>query len=241
MMDKASYLQELEKELSGLSNADRQNTLAYYNEFLEDAEAEGQTDPSVLLGSPHTLAAQIKAEIAMGGLGGGSAEYAPPPMTDTGAVPAPDAGAPYSAPIPPAQPAMTPTGAPQEKKKSGLGTIWVVILAIFAIPIGLPLAIALIATIFALLVGLGALLLSFFAVAVSFLAVGVLSCVIGFLLLFSEFAVGLFYLGAGLTTLGLCVLVTMGCWQLAKLCVKGVALAINAIRKKLTKKEGIAQ
>jgi uncharacterized membrane protein len=68
-MDKATYLAELAKALSGLTETDRQNTLAYYNEFLNDAETEGQTDASAILGNPHTLAAQIKADIAMESLG----------------------------------------------------------------------------------------------------------------------------------------------------------------------------
>jgi uncharacterized membrane protein len=286
-MDKAIYLRELERELSGLSSVDRQNALAYYNEFLEDAEAEGQTDPSVLLGSPHTLAAQVKAEIAMGTLGGGNTAETTPNVPDretveavsgTGAAGAdpfaeaatpgsfagatasdpfadaapaaspwsaatPEPGVGVSPDVPPTPPPAQPVapGAPsQSGTKSGLEAIWIVILAIFAIPIGVPLAVALVAVIFSLLVALAALLVSFGIVAVAFLAAGILACVVGFFFLFSEFPVGLFYMGAGLMILGLCILVAMGCRELAKLCVRGVALAINAIRKKLTKREGIA-
>jgi uncharacterized membrane protein len=231
MMDRTTYLQELEKELGGLTDIDRQNVLAYYNEFLEDAESEGQMDANAVLGSPHTLAAQIKADIAMGDLGNGSTGHTPPSASNT-----------TTPPIPPertvAPPAETP---PQAKSNSGLKTMWLVILAIFAIPVGIPLAIALVAVVFALLVTLVALLFALAVVAVAFLATGILACVVGFLLLFSQFSVGLFYLGAGLVTLGFCVLVAIGCWYLAKLCVKGIARLFNAIRKKLTKRDEAAR
>ncbi|MDR1185259.1 MAG: hypothetical protein LBK67_10770, partial [Coriobacteriales bacterium] len=223
-----------------LTDIDRQNTLAYYSEFLEDAESEGQTDASAVLGSPHTLAAQIKADIAMGDLKNKGAGHIPSPTasaTTAQAVPVQPTPS-----VPPWQTtAPPPTAPPPAKSDSGLKTLWIVLLAIFAIPVGLPLAIALVAVIFGLLVALFAILVPLFAVAVSFLAVGILACIIGFFFLFSEFAVGLFYMGMGLVTLGLCILVGMGCWYLAKLCVKGIARLFNAIRKKLTKKEGIAQ
>jgi uncharacterized membrane protein len=137
---------------------------------------------------------------------------------------------------------MPPPGVPpQTNSDSGLKTIGIVLLAIFAIPVGIPLAIALVSVIFGLLVALIAVLVSLFAVAAAFLTVGIVACVIGFFFLFTEFAVGLFYLGVGLVTLGFCVLVAVGCWHLAKLCIRGIAKLFNAIRRKLTKKKGIAQ
>ena len=73
-MDKATYLLELEKKLKNLSDYDRQYALAYYSEYLDDAESEGQADPEAVLGSVHTLAAQIKADIAMSADGGFAAD-----------------------------------------------------------------------------------------------------------------------------------------------------------------------
>ncbi|MDR0515393.1 MAG: DUF1700 domain-containing protein, partial [Coriobacteriaceae bacterium] len=66
MMDRMAYLFSLEKELKDLAIDERQNALAYYGEYLADAQAAGQNDAVAVLGSPHTLAAQIKADIAMG-------------------------------------------------------------------------------------------------------------------------------------------------------------------------------
>jgi uncharacterized membrane protein len=296
MMDKATYLLELERLLHDLSAPDRQNALAYYNEFLQDAEAEGQMDASAVLGNPHTLAAQIKADIAMDSLRGADATMpdAMPADGATGEVPldvtpggAPPFGAPVGMPVTPGgmpggmpggaaggvpggAPSGMPNGAPGgipvtpggmpsgvpggmpvgapvgvppqgQSRKSGLGVVWTIVLAILAIPIGVPLAIAVIAVIFAVLVALVALLFSFVVVVVALLASGVLASVIGFILLFSHFATGLFYLGAGLALLGLCLLVGFGFWKLGGLCVKGVAKLFNVIRKKLAKRERSAQ
>ena len=114
--------------------------------------------------------------------------------------------------------------------------VWTVILAILAIPIGLPLAIAVTATVFALLLTLFTLLLSFAALALALLVFTVLSWVTGFILLFSHFATGLFYLGVGFLAAGLCLLCALGLWYLSKLCVRGIAQLFNAIRKKLTRR-----
>jgi uncharacterized membrane protein len=268
MMDKATYLAELEQELSSLAAVDRQNALTYYAEFLEDAEAEGQVDAKTVLGSPHTLAAQIKADIAMSSLEGKEAGETPPPSAPSPSGAPAWAASAATAPriplgmaygttgaqggvssayggasgtyggTPGAQSGMPPQSPP---RKSGIGVVWTVVLAILAIPVGVPLAITVIALIFAVLVTLAALLFSLIVTVVALLAAGILSAVAGFTYLFSNFAVGLFYLGAGLVALGLCILVGMGFWQLGKLCVKGVAKLFNAIRKKLTKKERGAQ
>jgi uncharacterized membrane protein len=269
MMDKATYLAELAKALDGLSATDRQNTLAYYNEFLNDAESEGEVDASALLGSPHTLAAQIKADIAMEGIdaqgtSGIPVAIAAPAAPNTfgssptgfgapggsGVAPggftpgAPNGvhgGAPGGIPntaMPTAPPPhSTGGGAP----KSGLGVVWTVILAILAIPIGVPLAIAVIALVFAVFVTLISLFFALGAVVVGFLATGILSWIVGFLLLFSDFSIGLFYLGIGFAAAGLCLLCGMAFWRLGKLSVKGIARLFNAIRKKLARRERGAQ
>jgi uncharacterized membrane protein len=112
----------------------------------------------------------------------------------------------------------------------------VVLLAIFALPIGLPIAAAICGLIVAVFAILFALFVSFFALCISLLAVGVLSLVCGFILLFTQFPVGLFYLGLGLGALGLCLLFSLLFIKLGQLLVKGVVLFFNSIRKRLSKK-----
>ncbi|MDR0347149.1 MAG: DUF1700 domain-containing protein [Coriobacteriales bacterium] len=290
-MDKQTYLAELEQELGGLLPGDRQNALAYYNEFLEDAEAEGQMDASAVLGSPHVLAAQIKADVAMDGIddapawagaaeavgaagaacaagvGAGGVSGAPGWTTGVGGVGAAGAAPAYgygaAGAGAGAAPGWTPGGpqwagaaggagagtaqrTAQGKKGSSpapfeAGVLITVILAILAIPIGLPLVIAVIALIFAVFVSLAALFFAFAATVLALLVTGLITVIVGFLLLFSNFAVGLFYMGVGLALIGLCILAGLGFWKLGRLCIKGVAKLFNAIRKKLTKRERSAQ
>ncbi|MDR0350128.1 MAG: DUF1700 domain-containing protein [Coriobacteriales bacterium] len=252
-MDRSSYLSELDRALSGLSDFDRRNALAYYNEYLADAEAEGQCDAAAVLGSPASLAAQIRADVAMGE--GGAAFSA---ATDTGwttpvagvatatagaSAGAGGAGTGASAAWT-AEPGWTASGTPASspppqsaKKPLGLNTVWIIILAILAIPLGIPLAATLIGLIVTVLALLFALFVTFVALVVSFAAVGLVAGVSGISLLFVNPPVGLFYLGGGLALCGLAILAAMAFLQLGRLCVRGVAWLFNSIRKKLTKRE----
>ncbi|MDR2587483.1 MAG: hypothetical protein LBC23_04390 [Coriobacteriales bacterium] len=247
-MDRLTYLTELTKALSGLGASDRENALAYYGEYLAEAEAtaEGELDASAILGSPRTLAAQIKADIAMGD---SEPTIAPAPLPSTGDE-NPVAPGTQSEPIGEAPPGMpagaassipagVPAGVPSQStpKKSEMGVVWTVVLALLAIPVGVPLAIALIAVVFALFVTLGALLFSLAAVVVAFLVAAILCGLVGIYLLFADFVTGLFYLGTSLVTMGLCILFGMAFWQLGKLCIQGVAHLLNTIRKRLTQRE----
>ena len=269
-MKKAEYLSELENELKGLSDADRANALAYYGEYLDDAESAGLSDAGSILGSPHTLAAQIKADIAMSPLIGGLSSSAPDipysvspdtpgsayaeysqtsPQQSYGQAASDTAHSASFTPPPPGQqwtsgqqqtPGYQQT-PPAKPKKTGIGVIWTVVLAILAIPVGLPLAIGLCAVIFALLVALFALLFSLAAVVLALFVSGILAGIVGFFFLFSNFPIGLFYLGSGAVLIGVSLLFGYGFWQLQRLCIKGVARLFNAIRVKLTKKERVAQ
>ncbi|MDR2715995.1 MAG: DUF1700 domain-containing protein [Coriobacteriaceae bacterium] len=128
----------------------------------------------------------------------------------------------------------------QPMEKSDFKVVWTVILAILAIPVGLPVAAALLAVIVAVLVSLVAVLVSFAGIAVSFFASGAFAGVAGLFLLFTDFAVGVFYVGVGLIALGISILLVIAFWQLGSLCVRGVARLFNTIRLKLAARERTA-
>jgi uncharacterized membrane protein len=250
-MDTAAYLKELDKELKGLTNEDKQNILAYYNEYLIDAEDEvdGEFDANVVLGSPHTLAAQIRADIAMAPLaqepgatsqgfgyqqvpsGQTISQYSQASVGVEGqqAFAGQNAGA-YQ------------QGQPQgQKKKSELGIIWAVILGILAIPVGIPLAIALVLLIFSVLITLFSLLISLGAVALGLFIAGIIFVFAGIFLLFVSPPVGIFYIGSGLVVLGFFVLLAVAFGVLGRLSIRGVAKLFNAIRVKLSRRERVTQ
>ena len=258
-MDKTTYLAELTRELKGLAETDRENALAYYTEYLDDAASAGEEDPSSILGSPRTLAAQIKADIAMTSPAldiepVSSSRLKPqeaPQEPDSAAAPAPG----FVPPPPPPPPApayqpgyqpgyQPPQGNPQQppaqaqpKQKSGIGVVWTVILAILAIPVGIPLAAVLFALIVSVLAVLFSLLVSLAAIVFSFGVGGLASFIAGFFLLFASFPVGLFYLGSGLFLMGLAICLGIAFWYLWRAAIRGVAKLFNSIRKRLTKKE----
>ncbi|MDR3315777.1 MAG: hypothetical protein LBS98_04800 [Coriobacteriales bacterium] len=244
-MDKATketYLSELETALASLTEADRSNAIAYYTEYLDDLGAISFDEAKTSLGTPKELARQVKADCAVKGL---ETPLTPPPLyyqaVPAGAVGAPNGavgGSPYGTPTGTQSPQYYP--APQQeapKKNSTPKVILIVILAIFALPVGVPLLVSAVAVIIAMLAGLASVLIGFAAVVFSLLATGVVAVVIGLVLLFSDFATGLFYLGGGFALLGVSLLFGALFYKLGGVCVKGVAKFFNWIRLKLSKKE----
>lgn len=106
-----------------------------------------------------------------------------------------------------------------EGVKKGLSAIWVGLLAVFAVPVGVPVAFAIGVVILALLVTVASLWLAVALVAVSFVFAGVVSIVGGIILLFSSWTNALASIGAALILLGLGIMigyasVNLGRWFL---------------------------
>ena len=91
-------------------------------------------------------------------------------------------------------------------KKHGLQVAWTVILAVFAVPVGLPLALAAGAVAFALLVAIFSLLFAFGATAFSLAIGGALSLILGIVSLFYNLPLALMVFGGALFVLGVGVL-----------------------------------
>ncbi|MDR0515267.1 MAG: hypothetical protein LBG81_08950, partial [Coriobacteriaceae bacterium] len=146
----------------------------------------------------------------------------------------------WQAPPPPSPYAAQQTVPANAKPKSNIRAVWAVIVAILAIPVGLPLAAVLAAIILVVLAVLFSLLVSLAAVAVSLLAAGIFAVVSGFVLLFSHFATGLFYVGIGLAAIGFFLLIGFAAGKFGHLCIGWVAKFFNSIRKRLMAKERVA-
>ena len=63
MMDRAQFMQELEKLLADISETERQDALDFYNSYFDDAGAENEASVLRELGSPKKVAAIIKADL----------------------------------------------------------------------------------------------------------------------------------------------------------------------------------
>ncbi|WP_411167525.1 DUF1700 domain-containing protein [Clostridium sp. MB05] len=120
----------------------------------------------------------------------------------------------------------------KEKSKSGINRVLLIILSIFAAPIALPLAIALIVIIFAMIIVVGALIFTFAAVALTLLLAGVVAFIVGFLVIFQGPATGSLYIGTGLIVIGLGILVAVG----VKAIVPKVAILFRNITKSFLSK-----
>jgi len=93
--------------------------------------------------------------------------------------------------------------------KSGGGAIravWITILALFALPIGLPFLIVISMIPFILFVVLGTFLITFVALSVSFFGIGIVSMIISPFVLVNEFGFGLIVVGSGVFMVGLGIL-----------------------------------
>ena len=104
--------------------------------------------------------------------------------------------------------------------------IWVAILGIFAAPIALPIAIALVIVIIALLIAFGSILIGFFSVAISLFAGGILAIIGGFSLIISEPATSIFFIGFGCVSLGVGVLLSLGTFVFGRYSFKRISIFI---------------
>lgn len=91
-----------------------------------------------------------------------------------------------------------------EKPKKRISKLWVVILAIFASPIAIPLGLAFVIIVFALLLIIYSVILSFGIVGVALGICGVGSIIGTLFLIKPDFGTTLFFIGVGLVSLGLC-------------------------------------
>ena len=62
-MNKVGFMSQLESLLSDVPTAEREEALQYYNDYFEDAGEENEADVIASLGSPKTIAENIKAEL----------------------------------------------------------------------------------------------------------------------------------------------------------------------------------
>ena len=67
-MNKSDFLAQLGNQLSGLSDADLEKSLAYYNEMIDDRIEDGASEEEAVaaVGTPSQAAAQIFAEMPLG-------------------------------------------------------------------------------------------------------------------------------------------------------------------------------
>ncbi len=127
--------------------------------------------------------------------------------------------------------AVENAASPVKNVKKGFSALWIGILAIFAAPIALPLALAFGAIILAMILVVAALILSVFLIAISMILSALPCILVSLWLLFTSLADGLATLGMGLMLLGTGILLTMASIFFTRWCLHGMTLLFGSIVK----------
>lgn len=111
----------------------------------------------------------------------------------------------------------------------GMRSVWVVVASILAAPIALPLAVAFAAVAFVLLICLGVVWLCLWIVALTFALSGIALGIVGIWALFQELFTGLFFLGCGLSCIGIGLAFSVFVAFLSKKSFRGIAKGIYSL------------
>ncbi|KRK80170.1 DUF1700 domain-containing protein [Companilactobacillus nodensis] len=167
-----SYINEFEVYLSQLDEDERKDVLEFYREFIIDANLDTSDKIINELGTPKHLARKVLTDYSI-------------KMSEEDYQNVNDGNVPT-----------------EQKAKKNVRMIWLIILGLFATPVAIPVAIALILML-VLVVGMAVfgVLLFVFLVALSVI-LGVGSIFVGLSVMMQSLATTLFYVGAGFLILG---------------------------------------
>ena len=179
-MNKVEFMRQLESLLWDLSESDRLDAIAYYNDYFDEAGIENEQMVLQELGSPERVAAIIKADLNTDG--NEKAEYTEQGYSDG------------------RQGVNLNTPAPRKQKKT-LPVALIIVLLVFAAPVLLGVGGGLLGGI----LGLAGGLIGLVAGGIGMLAGGVVSLVSGVIKLVFSPLKGLVLIGTGslITALGL--------------------------------------
>lgn len=216
-MNRKDFLSALRQALSGLPDEERANALRYYEEYFDDAGPENEESAAAGLGNPADVARQILADYRE--------LITHPQGANAGASGA--SGAPGAQSVPQGDGTATPRHGWR-----GINPWLLLVLVIFAIPIGVPLFIGLLTVLAGIVVTLLALILT---VVIVVLVVPIALCGAGIglavisLFLWGMPASAVVTFGVGLMSLALGVLLGMLFIKLCRLFVPPLVRGVIAI------------
>jgi len=111
--------------------------------------------------------------------------------------------------------------------KKNWRTAWLVVLALFASPIAVPLLIAVGAVALSLIIVISAVVISFFAAGVAIFVSGIACVVVGILVAFQSIPTTLLYIGMGLMLTGIGAAIFISTMTLSKKCFKWLTKKIG--------------
>ena len=207
-MSKSEFLEQLNHKLRVLPESERADALEYYDGYISDAEDEQAISK---LGTPGEVAAIILANYVSGEGLRGSGEQgvsASPGQASEG-------------------------GVGRTSPFAGMKTAWVIILAIFAVPLGAPLAIVLIAVAFSLFIALSAVIFAFAVSGFATIFAGAVSILAFPFIAFQDIGFAILSLGNGLVSLGVGILLI----KLTAFAMRGFPAISRFVGKKLARRD----
>ena len=218
-MTRKEYMRRLEELLGDLPEHDRQDAIAYYEDYFDEAGPENEAALIQKLGSPEKLAETIRRESK--GNGNEQAEY-----TERGY---------YDGQEVQKQP-------PAAKKKMGrkpLPLALVIIILIFGLPVWGGLLSGLLGGLLGIVGAVLGILIALAAIAVAGVVCGVVVIGIGIVEMFLSPVVGVLGIGVGLISLALGLLVlVLFLWIILKAFPALFRLIVNGCQKLLYKIKG---
>ncbi len=218
-MNQQEFMKQLEELLTGISPEEREEALAFYTGYFEDAGEENEAKVIEELESPEKLAASIKAGLRDDAVTGAYTENGYQEKSEM----------PQDAPMEPRKSQQQTGNRTEPTKNNGLTIVLIAIIAIVTSPLWLGLVggiFGLIAGFFGVLIGIVA---SLFGITAGFMFGGVACIVIGALSLFTpDFAVGIAAIGIGLLLLAVSMLTLI---LLVLFCGKALPAMVRGIVK----------
>lgn len=215
-MNRIDFMAQLKRLLTDLPESDRNDAIAYYNDYFDEAGPENESQIIQELGSPGKVAATIKAGMISAG---NKAEY-----TETGYQ---DARTKETEQV-----MVEQYRDPQQKRGAGKWAL-IVILIIFASPVILGVGGGLFGAIIGILSGIFGLVVGMLGGSVGFLVAGIAGIVTGIVETFTNPAAGLVMMGGGMLSLALTLLLgSFGIWLLFRVfpkCFRGCVSLVSRI------------
>ena len=264
-MNKETYLQDLKKALKILPQYDRDEAVEFYEEYFDEAGVENEAKVIEELGEPKVLAKKILVDVvdkkyeqitgnqssikALNNTENTTPEIETIPNPGAQVTPVvPVAGFEADA----AQPQMgqgfqqAPVQQPaaqeerKEKETSSIKTLWIVLAAIFALPLS-PVVFALFIVACVLIMVLYIVLVTFIITTFALIIAGGVTAIVGVAALFLNPIVGMCVLGTGLALFGLGIFGTIGTIALFRVSSRGLSHLFGRIVHKKNRKNKAKQ
>lgn len=218
-MSRFDFMRKLEDLLSDIPLEERNEALKYYNDYFDDAGVDNEGNIVSELGTPERIAGIIKADLHLEGDNSQNRGF----FTEKGYEDTVYNETKYEV-VKPSDGKQgenynsTSTGSSSNNSNSGNSTnttstnnnklAIIILLCLFAIPVGIPLLITFVSIVFSLIVAVFALLFGFGIAGIVMVPVGIAITIFGIVNIGIPF-MGLLNCGAGLLVLGLGILFVM--------------------------------